>query len=57
MLLLWECFVAQCPDMVLVSKSLDILGDLHEFYRQPLTAKKYRDEAARLRLRLAGGEK
>ena len=46
---LWECFVAQCPDMTLVAAALDKLAGFHDYYRQPRQATKYRAEAAALR--------
>ncbi len=50
---LWECFVAQCPDMTLVADALDHLAGFHDYYRQPRQATKYRAEAAALRERIA----
>ena len=52
-LLLWECFVEQCPEMDLVADALDELARLHDIYKQPATATKYRAEAADLRRRIA----
>ena len=52
-LLLWEAFVAQCPEMDLVADALDQLAGLHDIYKQPATATKYRAEAAPLRERIA----
>lgn len=52
-LLLWEAFVAQCPEMDLVADALDQLAGLHDIYKQPATATKYRAEAADLRRRIA----
>ncbi|WP_346434909.1 hypothetical protein, partial [uncultured Methanoculleus sp.] len=48
-LLLWECFVEQCPEMDLVADALDELARLHDIHKQPATATKYRVEAAALR--------
>jgi len=48
-LLLWECFVEQCPEMDLVADALDQLAGLHDYHRQPRQAAKYRAEAAALR--------
>ena len=48
-LLLWECFVEQCPEMDLVADALDHLAGFHDYYRQPRQATKYRAEAAALR--------
>lgn len=48
-LLLWEAFVAQCPEMDLVADALDHLAGFHDYYRQPRQATKYRAEAAALR--------
>lgn len=50
---LWECFVAQCPDITLVAAALDHLAGFHDYYRQPRQATKYRAEAAALRERIA----
>jgi len=50
---LWECFVAQCPEMTLVAAALDKLAGFHDYYRQPRQATKYRAEAAALRERIA----
>lgn len=52
-LLLWEAFVAQCPEMDLVAGALDELARLHDIHKQPATATKYRAEAADLRRRIA----
>ncbi|HPZ39067.1 MAG TPA: hypothetical protein PLP36_09905 [Candidatus Methanoculleus thermohydrogenotrophicum] len=52
-LLLWECFVEQCPEMDLVADALDHLAGFHDYYRQPATATKYRAEAAALRQNIA----
>ncbi|PKL57406.1 MAG: hypothetical protein CVV35_00320 [Methanomicrobiales archaeon HGW-Methanomicrobiales-6] len=52
-LLLWECFVEQCPEMDLVADALDELAGFHDHYRQPRQAVKYRAEAAALRERIA----
>ena len=52
-LLLWECFVEQCPEMDLVADALDELARLHDIHKQPATATKYRAEAADLRRRIA----
>ena len=52
-LALWECFVAQCPEMDLVADALDHLAGFHDYYRQPRQATKYRAEAAALRERIA----
>ena len=54
---LWECFVAQCPDMTLVADALDHLAGFHDYYRQPASAAKYRAEAANLRKRIAKEER
>ncbi|WP_342772104.1 MULTISPECIES: hypothetical protein [unclassified Methanoculleus] len=48
-LLLWDAFVAQCPEMDLVADALDQLAGLHDYHRQPRQAAKYRAEAAALR--------
>lgn len=52
-LLLWEAFVAQCPEMDLVADALDQLAGFHDYHRQPRQAAKYRAEAADLRKRIA----
>ena len=52
-LLLWECFVEQCPEMDLVADALDELAGFHDIYKQPATATRYRAEAAALRERIA----
>lgn len=52
-LLLWECFVEQCPEMDLVADALDHLAGFHDYYRQPRQATKYRAEAAALRKSMA----
>jgi len=52
-LLLWEAFVAQCPEMDLVAAALDQLAGFHDYHGQPLSAAKYRAEAADLRKRIA----
>ncbi len=52
-LLLWDAFVAQCPEMDLVADALDQLAGLHDYHRQPRQATKYRAEAAALRERIA----
>jgi len=52
-LLLWECFVEQCPEMDLVADALDELARPHDIHKQPATATKYRAEAAALRERIA----
>jgi|GEM_PF-1468421 len=55
-LLLWECFVEQCPDMDLVAAALDQLAGFHAYHRQPLQAAAYRAEAAALRRRIEEDE-
>lgn len=50
---LWECFVAQCPEMDLVADALDQLAGFHDYHRQPRQAAAYRTEAADLRRRIA----
>ena len=52
-LLLWECFVEQCPEMDLVAAALDELAGFHDYHRQPRQAAKYRAEAADLRQSIA----
>lgn len=52
-LLLWEAFVEQCPEMDLVADALDQLAGLHDYHRQPRQAAKYRAEAAVLREHIA----
>lgn len=48
-LVLWECFIGQCPEWDLVCEALDQLAGLHDYHQQPLVAAKYREEAAWLR--------
>ena len=50
---LWECFVAQCPEMDLVAAALDELAGFHDYHGQPRQAGKYRAEAADLRQSIA----
>ena len=52
-LLMWECFVEQCPEMDLVADALDELAGFHDYHRQPHQAAKYRAEAAALRQSIA----
>jgi len=56
-LLLWECFVEQCPEMDLVAAALDELAGFHVRHGQPTSAAKYRAEAANLRKRIANEER
>lgn len=48
-LLLWECFVEQCPEIDLVADALDEIAKFHDHHRQPRQAAKCRAEAAALR--------
>jgi hypothetical protein len=48
-LLLWECFIGECPHLDLVADALDYLARFHEHHRQHLVEAAYREEAIALR--------
>lgn len=52
LLCMWEIFIGQCPEWGLVVATLEHLAGFFDYHDQPLQATKYREEAARLRIRL-----